>query len=64
MFQRKIRTENYVKERETSLDLLSTFVLVVEFHFGAMLCSNLGNEMSGAGITECSRGQLVPPPLI
>ena len=36
--------------RETSLDLLSTCLLVIEFGFDAMLCSNLGNVNSDAAM--------------
>jgi len=38
------------------LDLLFTCLLVTEFRFDAMLCSNLGNENSDAGHIKCSRG--------
>ena len=32
------------RERDASLSLLSRCLLVLEFHFDAMLCSILGNE--------------------
>jgi len=42
--------------RGTSLDLLSTCLLVMEFRFDAMLCCNMGNENFGAGHIKCSHG--------
>jgi len=42
-----------------SLDSLSTCLLVMEFRFDAMLCSNLGNENSDACHIKCSRGKQV-----
>ena len=50
--------------RETSLDLLSTCLLVVKFRFDAMLCANSGKENSNASHTRCSRGPQVPNPWI
>jgi len=51
--------------KETSLDLLSTCLLVMEFLFDAMLmCSNLGNENSDGSHTKCPRGPRVPHPWI
>jgi len=44
----------------TSLDLLSMCLLVMEFRFDAMLCSNLGNEHFDVGHIECSRGPQAP----
>jgi len=37
------------------LDLLSICLLVMDFRFDAMLCSNLGNENADAGHIKCSR---------
>jgi len=37
-------------------------LLVTEFRFDAMLCSNLGKENSDAGHINCSRGLQVPHP--
>jgi len=49
---------------ETSLDLLSAMrVLVMKFHFGMMLCSNLDNENSDAGHIEFSCRPAGSPPL-
>jgi len=36
--------------------LLTTCLLVMEFCFGMMLCSNLGNENAYAGHIKCSYG--------
>ena len=48
--------------RETSLDLLSTCLLVIEFCFDATLFSNLGNENSDAGhIKSTRRLQVLQP---
>ena len=41
--------------RETSLELLSTCLLLMVFHFDAMFCSNLGNKNSDAGHIRRSR---------
>ena len=43
-------------------DLLSGYPLIMEFHFDAMLCSNLGNGYSGADHIKCSHGPQVPNP--
>jgi len=54
--------------RETSLDLLSAFLFVMKFRFGAILYSNSGKENSDPGQTKCSygphlaRGPQVPHP--
>jgi len=45
---------------KTALDLLSTCLLIMEFCFVAVLCSNLGNKNSDAGRIKCSRGPQVP----
>jgi len=50
----------YQGVRETSLDLLFACLLVMEFHFDAMLCSYLGNEHSDVGDIKCSCGPQVP----
>jgi len=62
IIQRKTKRENHVKEWRTSLDLLCMCLLVMEFRFDAMLCSNLGHKNSDAGHIECSRGPQVPHP--
>ena len=49
-------------ERRESLDLLSTCLLVMEFLFDAMLCSNLCNKNSVEGHIKCSRGLQDPSP--
>jgi len=41
---------------DASFNFLSTCLLDMEFHFDAMLCSNLGNESYTAGHIKCSRG--------
>ena len=48
--------------RETSLGLLSTCLLFLEFRFEAMLCFNLGSKHSDVGNIRCSRGPQVPHP--
>jgi len=48
--------------RETSLDQLFKYLLVVEFCFGAMLRCNLGSKFSGAYYFKYSRGPQVPWP--
>jgi len=40
----------------TSRDLQSKYLLIMELRFGAMLCSNLGNENYGARHIKCLRG--------
>ena len=52
--------ESNVKERERLL--LTYCLLVMEFRFDAMLCSNLGNKNSDAGHIKCSRGPQIPQP--
>jgi len=42
--------KRFQKERESSLGLLSTCLLVMEFRFDAMLYSNLGNQKSNSAI--------------
>jgi len=42
--------------RETSLDLLFAFLLVMEFPLDAMLCSNLVDGNFGADHVKYSRG--------
>jgi len=70
LYLRKKRRENYVKERESSLDLPSTCLLVVVFRFDATLCSNLGNENSNESQIKFSRGphltygQQIPHPCV
>jgi len=44
------------KSEGASLDLLSTCLLVMQFRFDAMLCSNLGNENCDAGHIKCLCG--------
>jgi len=64
MFQRKIRSQNYVKERETSFDLLFTCLLIMEFHFVTLLCFNLSNDNSDAGHIKCSSRSQLPHPAL
>ena len=47
---------------ETALDCLSARLLVVEFRFDAMLCSNLGNEISDAGQSNVHACRRFPSP--
>jgi len=50
-----------VKAWEISFNLLSMCLLVTEFRFDAMLCSNLGAANSDADHNKCSRGHRLPP---
>ena len=43
-------------------DLLPTCLLVMEFRFDTMLCSNLGDGNSDAGDIKCLHGPQVPQP--
>ena len=49
---------NFIKlwGRVTSLDLLSKYLLIIEFRFDAMLYSTLGNKIFDAGHIKRSRG--------
>jgi len=38
------------------------YLLIVVFHFDAMLCSKMGNENSDAGHIKCCLGPQVPNP--
>ena len=61
ILQNKIRRKNYYQRaRETSPDLLSSRLLFTEFRFGAMLCSNFGNENSDAGHINLHAGLRFP----
>ena len=51
------------RARENSFDYLCKYLLVMEFRFDAIVCSNLGNETFGCGHIKCSRGATVSPPL-
>jgi len=48
------------REREISLGLLSTCLLVMMFHIDAMLCSNLGNQKSNSAIFNVYTGFIWP----
>ena len=48
--------------RETSLDLLSTCLLVMKLRLDVMFCSNFGNENSDAGHINFPCGPQVPHP--
>jgi len=48
------------REREISLGLLSTCLLVMEFRIDAMLCSNLGNQKSNSAIFNVYTGFIWP----
>jgi len=62
---KKTRRENYVKKRDTSLDLLFTCLLAMEFHFDAILCSNLGNENPDANQNRFfNAGRRFPTPVL
>jgi len=39
--------------RDTFLGSLSTYLLVIEFHFDAILCFNFCNDNSDAGHVKC-----------
>jgi len=47
-----------------SFDLLSTYMLIMELRFDAMLYSNLGNENSDAVCIKCLRGHLACGPQV
>jgi len=50
---------------ETSLDLLPTCLLIMDFHFGAVLCCNLAlTKNSNAGHIGGSHGLQVPHPSV
>jgi len=38
------------------------YLLIMEFRFDSILCSELGKENSDAGHIKCSRGPQVPHP--
>jgi len=44
----------------TSLELLSKLLLIMEFHFDLMLCSNLGKENSDAALSNIHVGRIWP----
>jgi len=46
----------------TSLDLLSKYVLIMEFRFYMMLCSNLGNKTLLLAISNVNAGHKFPNP--
>jgi len=46
----------------TSLNLVLKYLLIMELHFDAIFCSNVGNEISDADHIRCSRGLQVPHP--
>jgi len=52
----------YLWERETSLDVLSKYLLIVELRFDVMLYSNLGCENSDVDHIICSHGLQIPHP--
>ena len=53
IIQRKTR-------RELSLNLLSTCLLVIEFSFDTMLCTNMDHENSNAGQIDVDEGRIWP----
>ena len=48
----------------TSLDILSKYLLIMELHFDAMLCSNVGNENTDVGHMKCSHRPRFPAPAL
>jgi len=46
----------------TPFDLLSQYLLIIEFRSDATLHSNWGKESYDAGHIKCSRGPQVPQP--